>query len=262
VLAPDTKGVESRHPAAGGCGRLSRVIARARQRELSFTAVADARPESAQELKEVIELQRSGAAFLRYRDGAGVLRLFPLDATTPHTTIGRSEQNSIALPWDEYVSGVHAEIREIGGEWTLSDEGLSRNGTFVNGERVSRLHRLRDGDAVRIGGTVIAFHAPAAVTSVLPTSVAVDDARSVRVTDAQRRVLVALCRPYAREGGFHAPASNQAIADELFLSVDAVKGHLRTLFAAFGVDGLPQNQKRARLADLALGWGLISEREL
>ena len=44
------------------------------------------------------------------------------------------------------------------------------------------------------------------------------------------------------------PATNRQIADELFLSVDAVKAHLRVLFDRFGVGELVQNEKRARLA--------------
>jgi hypothetical protein len=224
--------------------------------------VAGPRPESASELKEVIELQRLGDAFLRYRDGEDVLRLARLEEARLSVTIGRSEQCDVALAWDGYVSSVHVEVRQIAGEWTLSDEGLSRNGTYVNGERLSGRHRLRDGDAIRIGHTDIAYSARATPVPALTTSVATGDAKVVRITDAQRRVLVALCRPQKGESGFRSPASNRAIADEVFLSVDAVKGHLRALFAAFGVDDLPQNQKRARLADLALGWGVVSEHEL
>jgi FHA domain len=224
--------------------------------------VADPRPESASELKAVIELQRLGDAFLRYRDHSEVLRLVRLDDEALHVTVGRSEQCDVALAWDGYVSGLHAEIRQIAGEWTLSDEGLSRNGTHVNGRRLSGRHRLRDGDSIRIGQTVIAYRGRTKSTPALTTSVATGEGGVVRITEAQRRVLLALCRPYKRERGFLAPASNQTIADEVFLSVDAVKGHLRALFAAFGIDDLPQNQKRARLADLALGWGIVSEHEL
>ncbi len=210
----------------------------------------------------MLELQRLGDAFLLYRDDADVMHLVRLEPTTFQTTIGRNEQSDVSLPWDGYVSGVHAEIRQIAGEWTVTDEGLSRNGTYVNGERLSGRQRLRDGDAVRIGASVIAYHGPTTAGPALTTSVAENDARVVHITDGQRRVLVALCRPYKDARGFLVPASNQTIADEVFLSVDAVKGHLRALFAAFGIDDLPQNQKRARLAELALGWGLISEREL
>jgi DNA-binding NarL/FixJ family response regulator len=61
-------------------------------------------------------------------------------------------------------------------------------------------------------------------------------------------VLVALCRPFKDAAGHGMPATNQQIADELVVSVDAVKSNLRALFSAFGIDDLPQNQKRATLA--------------
>ena len=48
-----------------------------------------------------------------------------------------------------------------------------------------------------------------------------------------------------------APATNEAIAGEVFLSVDAVKWHLRLLFRKFEIEDLPQNQKRARLVRLS-----------
>ena len=38
----------------------------------------------------------------------------------------------------------------------------------------------------------------------------------------------------------------------MLLSVDAVKGHLRALYAEFGLADLPQNAKRARLAEIGL----------
>ncbi len=83
----------------------------------------------------------------------------------------------------------------------------------------------------------------------------------VAVTPAQRRVLVALCRPLA--GDPHAaPASNQEIADELVLSIPAIKTHIRGLFTALEVEDLPQNRKRARLAQLAFQRAVISERDL
>ena len=60
-------------------------------------------------------------------------------------------------------------------------------------------------------------------------------------------MLAALCRPLDGRG-YAAPASNQQIADELVLSVETVKGTLTALFERFGLEELPQNQKRAALA--------------
>ena len=67
--------------------------------------------------------------------------------------------------------------------------------------------------------------------------------------------------PPAEGFGVPAPATNKAIADEIHLSVDAVKAHLRVLFERFGLDDLPQNQKRARLAAVALVNGVVRQHE-
>jgi DNA-binding CsgD family transcriptional regulator len=83
-----------------------------------------------------------------------------------------------------------------------------------------------------------------------------------QLSPAQRRVLVALCRPYAGGAAFARPATNQQIADELFLSIPAVKTHLRSLFERFGLGNLPQNEKRARLVQVALDCGAVTSAEL
>ena len=69
----------------------------------------------------------------------------------------------------------------------------------------------------------------------------------VPLSETQRKLLIARCRP-VHESTSATPATNRQIADELFLSVDAVKAHLRVLFDRFGVGELAQNEKRARLA--------------
>jgi pSer/pThr/pTyr-binding forkhead associated (FHA) protein len=155
---------------------------------------------------------------------------------------------------------MHAELECTAGEWTVSDDGLSRNGTFVNGSRISGRHRLRDGDVIRVGKTVLAFRRPEAEDS-RPTAVAGGQVTLGDLPPTQRAVLIALTRPYKHDE-FATPATNQQIGDELHLSVDAVKAHLRSLFGRFGLEHLPQNQKRSRLVAEALQQGLVSTRDL
>jgi predicted component of type VI protein secretion system len=164
-------------------------------------------------------------------------------------------------PWDSEVSGLHAEMQYLGEEWTIVDDGLSRNGTYLNGERINSRQRLRDGDRIRVGRTVLADNAAEAAEPDA-TATAGELPSLPILTDTQRRVLISLCRPYRDGGSFATPASNQQIASEVFLSVDAVKMHLRTLFGKFQLGDLPQNQKRAKLAESALQSGAISHREL
>jgi FHA domain len=71
-------------------------------------------------------------------------------------TIGRSGQNDVPLPEDEFASSAHARIEpRRDGVW-IEDIG-STNGTFVNGERVDGARRLQAGDVVRIGETDLRF---------------------------------------------------------------------------------------------------------
>jgi pSer/pThr/pTyr-binding forkhead associated (FHA) protein len=212
------------------------------------------------ELQEQLVAARGGVPFLLYRDGDERQRIVRLEGRD-HVTVGRDEDADISLSWDSQVSRLHAELESMGSLWTVADDGLSRNGSFLNGERVAGRRRLVDGDVLRFGRTQVAFCAPEVGRS--STTVLGDDLpSSATLSAAQRRVLVALCRPYKGSPSFATPATNQEIADELVLSIDAVKTHLRAVFQKFGVEHLPQNQKRARLVERALQSGIVSEREL
>jgi pSer/pThr/pTyr-binding forkhead associated (FHA) protein len=211
------------------------------------------------ELRERIEAERRGRPFLVFRDGGGSQRLLDLTGLE-RLSVGRGGGNELSLPWDTEVSRLHAELEAIAGEWTVSDDGLSRNGTYVNGSRISGRTRLRDGDVLRVGQSSIAYRRPEAEDS-MPTRVAGVRLALTDLPPTQRQVLVALARPYKHDE-FAVPATNQDIADELHLSVDAVKSHLRTLFQRFGIEHLPQNQKRSRLVAEALQSGVIATRDL
>jgi hypothetical protein len=217
---------------------------------------------SAVELKERLEAEHTGMPFLLYRDGDNRQRIYTLEDTASRKiTIGRAHSNDIPLHWDSEVSRVHAELERVGDRWAIVDDGLSRNGSFLNGDRVSGRRPLRDGDLVRIGDTMLAYRS-VSPTQYGTTVVAGPLPPAMSLSDSQRRVLVALCRPFKDSTGYATPAPNQQIAEELFLSVDAVKTHLRALFQKFGVEQLPQNQKRARLVELALQSGTVSESDL
>ena len=217
---------------------------------------------TAAELKERLAAERRGHPFLIMRGGDAAQILVELPEDGPSTwTIGRAAECDIAMPWDAQVSRVHAELVWVGRDWAIDDGGLSRNGTYVNGERIHGRRRLVDGDTLVIGSTALTFHSPTAEVQA-GTAIATDSPVSVALSDTQRRVLVVLCRPYKAGAAFASPATNQQIAEELFLSVDAVKTHLRVLFAKFGIEGLPQNQKRARLVERAFNSGAITGRDL
>jgi predicted component of type VI protein secretion system len=210
------------------------------------------------ELKERLEAERGGP-FLLYRDGDDAQRILPLTDAPERLTIGRRPTCGVPLPWDGEVSRLHAVLERLEDEWTLVDDGRSRNGSFVNGERIQGRSRLRDGDTIRVGRSTMIFRSASGGESLRTET---SDRHAVgNISEAQRRVLTALCRPYA-QSDFGVPASNRQIADELVVSVATVKTHLQALFDAFGVRALPQHQKRAALASRALETGVVSARDL
>jgi hypothetical protein len=189
--------------------------------------------------------------FLLYRDHEGRQQLLELPAELASVTIGRRLTCDVALPWDEEVSRLHAELVQMGADWVVCDDGLSHNGTFVNGERVRGRRRLGAGDVVKVGATLISMCGAEQPSSAAPTRAARPGGGLPAVTPAQRRLLAALCRPLL-EGQATGPATNRQLAEELAISVDTVKGTLSALFELFGLTALPQNAKRAALAARAL----------
>jgi pSer/pThr/pTyr-binding forkhead associated (FHA) protein len=216
---------------------------------------------SAGELQELLAAERVGRAFLAFRDQDGRLGFFASPGDERNCTLGRRPELDVAIAWDPEVSGLHAELQGLGGEWTIVDDGLSRNGTYVNGQRLGGRQRLRDGDRIRIGQTTLVFKA-GGVAAVRETVATGETGTLQELTDTQRKVLIALCRPYRDGADFTKPATNQQIAEEVFLSVEAVKMHLRALFGKFELSELAQNEKRVRLAECALQFGVITRRDL
>jgi pSer/pThr/pTyr-binding forkhead associated (FHA) protein len=211
------------------------------------------------ELRDRIAAERRGEPLLVYRDGDDRQVIVELGPDRPRLTIGRSPSSDVALRWDAEVSRIHAELERVGDHWVVSDDRLSHNGTFVNAERVHGRRRLHGGDVLQAGATLLAFVAPAP-DSGSATRTAGGALEGAAVTPAQRRVLVALCRPVAGGGP---PATNRAIADELVIALDTVKSTLTRLFELFGLgDDVPQNAKRALLARRALQVGIVHPDEL
>ena len=102
-----------------------------------------------------------GEAFLLYRDGDGEQRIAALERGRAGGDRPPERQRRAAVVGRRGLA-LHCEIAWSGGEWTISDDGLSRNGTFVDDERLTERRRLRDGEVIRAGATRLAFRDPAA----------------------------------------------------------------------------------------------------
>ena len=216
---------------------------------------AETRAITPAEAHAIREAEAAGQPFLSWRTGDGTQQIRVLDENIDRVTIGRKAESDVPLEWDQEVSRTHALLEHVGGQWAVVDDGLSTNGTYVNGGRVIGRRRLHDHDRVCFGQTIVLFREPQAAERSDSTA-RVSSPATVALTPTQRKVLIALCRPVS-ESRFATPATNKQIADEVFLSVDAVKAHLRILFERFGLEELPQNEKRARLAARVLVDGVL-----
>ncbi|TDO48903.1 FHA domain-containing protein [Kribbella sp. VKM Ac-2571] len=79
-----------------------------------------------------------------------------LQAGTDTITIGRASNADIRLQADDQISRIHARLNRDGGTWTLHDE--SRNGTGLNGRRLTAPTPLTNGDRIHIGRSILTFH--------------------------------------------------------------------------------------------------------
>jgi pSer/pThr/pTyr-binding forkhead associated (FHA) protein len=225
---------------------------------VSATPPADAR--SVSDFKLRPEVEHDGRPFLVYCDGDGGHQLFFFAPDAAHASVGRVAPADLLLDWDAQVSRLHARFERAEDEWEIADDGLSSNGTFLNGERLNGRRRLQDGDTLRFGTTMVGFHSPGREQPRARGSSQTE--ATVSLSTTQRRVLLALSRPYKADRRLALPASDQQIAEELFLTAAGVRAHLEVLYAKLGVEQLPKSDIRERLVERAFSAGLISERDL
>jgi pSer/pThr/pTyr-binding forkhead associated (FHA) protein len=105
------------------------------------------------------------SAYVVFHDPTGRQHVAQLER---RVSIGRLPDNGVALGWDDEVSRHHAHITRIGDDWALVDDA-SRNGSYLNGERITEPRALRNGDVLRFGDSVVVFHAPTAAAVPLRT---------------------------------------------------------------------------------------------
>jgi DNA-binding CsgD family transcriptional regulator len=196
--------------------------------------------------------QPRSSTYLERRDASG-FSFVALEGK--ELAVGSSAENALVVD-EPTVSRLHAVFERIAGGWTVRDLG-SRNGTFVDGQRIVTSHALRDGQEVRIGGTTFTFHTPRVNHPSTRAAEAPPD-----LTPRERDVLRALCRPLAAGDIFTEPASLARIAAELSVTDEAVKQHLRNLYAKFGLHDAADQRRRVRLANEAIRRGAIGLGEL
>ena len=167
------------------------------------------------------------------------------------STVGRGRGVDVRLS-DPSVSRLHAEIVRRGPYYYLSDLGLSRNGTRVNGRPIAR-RVLEEGDVLTFG-TARCRIKGLPQEELAPES----DLRRSATPELTRReldVLVSLCRPALSDDAFVTPATAKEIAGDLVVTEAAVKQHLLRLYAKLRI---PEGtNRRTRLANEVITLGLV-----
>jgi hypothetical protein len=183
---------------------------------------------------------------IRIESTGAVVRLRP-----DVTTIGRGRSVDLRLD-DPSVSKLHAEIVRRGAYAYVSDLGLSRHGTRVNGKVVAQ-RLLENGD-------VLSFGSERCRVGGLPSEAALpdDESRRAAVPELTRRevdVIAALCKPALCDDAFVAPATARDIAADLVVTEAAVKQHLLRLYQKLKIAEGPN--RRIRLANEVVARGLV-----
>ncbi len=118
-------------------------------------------------------------------------------------TIGRGSENDITIA-DPEASAVHAALEPLAGAWTVRDL-TSRNGTFVNGERVLGERPLHRGDEIRIGRSRLVYR-PASSTAAIDLTASPHGVPDL--TRRERDVLLALFNGRFPDAVFVEPATH------------------------------------------------------
>jgi hypothetical protein len=184
--------------------------------------------------------------FIRIEENGTVV---PLSETV--TTVGRGCAVDVRLS-DPSVSRLHAEIVRRGPYAYVTDLGLSRNGTRVNGRLVAR-RVLEDGDVLTFGSARCRIGGIA--REDFAAEVELRRSAAPELTRRELDVLTSLCRPALSDEAFVAPATAREIASDLVVTEAAVKQHLLRLYQKFRV---PEGtNRRVRLANEVVALGLV-----
>jgi hypothetical protein len=181
--------------------------------------------------------------------------------TGQRVTLGKASTNDVSLEHDDTVSRLHAVLENLGFAWSIRDLG-SRNGTYLNGERITAERVLHSGDEVRVGKSRLIFWEvrDAGQGPIEETVSAQTVELPPRLTRREVDVLVVLCRPLVSDDPFPEPASVRRMASELFVTEAAVKQHLQNLYDKFGIP--TEGDRRVRLANEALRRGAVTIAQL
>jgi predicted component of type VI protein secretion system len=201
----------------------------------------------ADELKVMLPSVREPWPYVAWDGVSGRTVALTLCAAASPVSIGRGARMDIVLAADPAVSLLHAELTCVSGEWLLVDDGLSRNGSYVNGSAIRGRHRLRHADQMRLGHSELVFHRPREV-------VAIATGPPGPPPHAHRTLLAKLAAPL-RADPRALPATDTEIAYGIDAPLPLVRHALTELCLWYGLADPDHGRGRAQLAAAALSLG-------
>ncbi|OQY45841.1 MAG: hypothetical protein B6242_09385 [Anaerolineaceae bacterium 4572_78] len=124
----------------------------------------------------------TNTAMLIWQEGELIKDQWMLDKN--EIFLGRSDSCQICLP-SRWISRQHACIRRNGTIYTAQDAG-SKNGLYVNGNRVYKKHILADGDKLQLAPGLDLTFVDSEATAPLPGRIA----ELLRLDDIERQVYI------------------------------------------------------------------------
>jgi hypothetical protein len=103
-----------------------------------------------------------GARYLL--DGVEAVTLGRGEGAAIRQAVGETTQLAVRLA-SHHVSKLHADLRRVSAGWELADQG-SKNGTFLNDQRVDGRLAVRPGDIIQVGNIFLALRESAVAGDV------------------------------------------------------------------------------------------------
>lgn len=197
--------------------------------------------------------QNSSRARLQWLGKDRSLHVYVLPADVPIVRIGRHPSCEVILD-DPNVSRRHVLLTRVDDTWFAED--VSSSGTDLEREQRRPLRRrqaLSHGDTLHLAFFALRFKDEAQET--LDVTVPVGGGSRIDLTPMEQKVLQCMCRPVV--GGVAPPASNREIAEEMVLTVDGVRSHIRSLYSKFGIVAGTSGQRRITLVQRALDQNFV-----
>ena len=145
-----------------------------------------------------------------------------VDLSGDRFTVGRATENDLSYPQDGELSRRHLAFQRNAGKWVVSDLG-SRNGTRLNGVRISGSASLKSGDRVKAGKLTMEYccaNATVDRTAVLDDNVESQDA--LNQAGWIPTVITSLDKALSNAASFGAQnASRQATGSQMRALIDA-----------------------------------------